>query len=155
MYKCPAEGCSKSFETATTLKMHQDSIHEFQPRACKVEGCDPTILYDSKNAFRKYQKDIHPSWTPKGCPIEGCGCNIQFKTAQALKGHLQVIHQITDRALLKSYTYVRTRSYSSQRCSYPSCGHATEFAEKRTLIKHLEGRHSVAKEDASDYITLK
>ena len=155
MYECPMEGCSKSFETATALKMHRDTIHEFKPRACKVEGCDPTILYDSINSFRKHQKDVHPSWTPKGCPIEDCGCDVQFKTAQALKGHLQVVHEITDKALLKSHTYVRTRSYSPQRCSYPGCNHATEFVDKKALVKHLETRHSVAKQDASDYITLK
>jgi len=72
MYECLMEGCSKSFETAKALKMHQDSTHEFKPRACKVEGCE----------------------------------------------------------------------------------HATEFAEKRTLVKHLETRHGVAKQDAWDYITL-
>lgn len=89
-----------------------------------------------------------------GYPIEGCGCDVQFKTAQALKDHLQVTHQITDKDFLKSHTYVRTRSYSPQRCSYPGCEHTTEFAEKRSLIKHLKGRHGVAKEDATNYITL-
>jgi hypothetical protein len=153
-YVCPVEGCASSFETATALKMHNDSQHEYRPRACQVEGCDPTILYDSVSAFKKHQKAVHPSWTPKACPIEGCLSKVMFKTAQALKTHIQVIHQITDKAVLKTYTYVRTKGYSPQRRSYPGCNHATEFAEKRTLIKHLERYHGVAKEDATDYITL-
>lgn len=154
LYTCSAEGCAKSFATAVGLKMHNESQHEYRPRACKVEGCDPNVLYNSVSAFRRHQKDVHPSWTPVGCPIEGCGCDVQFKTSQALKGHLQVTHKITDKDVLKSYTYVRTRSYSPQRCSYPGCEHTTEFSEKKGLIKHLDKRHGVAKEIAMGYITL-
>ncbi|KFY43691.1 hypothetical protein V494_01849 [Pseudogymnoascus sp. VKM F-4513 (FW-928)] len=75
MHECYAEGCSKSFKTALSLKMHYDNIHDFQPRACKVEGCDPTVLYDTPGTLRKHRITVHPSWTPKECPVKDCECD--------------------------------------------------------------------------------
>lgn len=40
-FPCPESGCPKSFTSATKLKSHQDNEHNYQPRACKMEGCDP------------------------------------------------------------------------------------------------------------------
>jgi hypothetical protein len=80
---------------------------------------------------------------------------VEFKTALSLNRHLTIIHHITDKAVLKEHTYVRTRSYPPQRCSYAGCENATEYKQKTKLIIHLEKAHGVTKEDASDYITLK
>jgi len=59
-YQCTVEGCFKSFSTENALKVHKNDIHDFKLRACKVEGCDPTILYDSGKAIRKHQTTVHP-----------------------------------------------------------------------------------------------
>ncbi|KAK0125600.1 hypothetical protein ONS96_009435 [Cadophora gregata f. sp. sojae] len=151
---CPVEGCTSSFDNAIALKMHDDNTHRWVPRACKNKDCDAAVLYDSYNAWTKHRKEAHPSWTPKGCPVEDCLSFVQFKTAQALKTHLQVSHQITDKDVLKSHTYVRTRSYVPQSCSFPSCQHPTQFKEKKAYIAHLKKVHEVEKEDASPYLTL-
>jgi len=117
-------------------------------------GCDPNVLYDSEKALKKHQRDVHPSWTPKRCPIEDCGSMVTFKTAQALKTHLQVSHKISDKAVLKSHTYMRTLSYSPQPCSYIACESKKTFIEKRSLINHLEKCHNIGKEDLDKYIKL-
>jgi hypothetical protein len=154
LYECPVEGCSKSFETESALKQHQTNMHDFKPRACKVKGCDPNVLYTSEETYKKHPKDVHPSWTPKGCPIQGCNSTVQFSSAQALKNHIQIVHQISDKDVLKSHTYVRTKSYTPQACSYPGCTNEKVFIEKRSMVNHLEKVHGVAKENASDYMTL-
>jgi hypothetical protein len=146
--------CSASFEKNSDLKYHRDNLHNYKPRACTSKDCDPTILYASRGAFRKHQTEAHPSWTPTNCPINGCTHRTSFKTAQALKAHIQVVHKIDDKELLKRYTYVRTLSYFAQSCSYPECVHAKVFKEKRALVAHLEKVHEVAKNDVTIYIIL-
>jgi hypothetical protein len=154
LYKCSVRDCDASFETEAGLQYHQKTQHSYKPRACRVEGCDPGILYHSRNAFRKHQTAFHPSWTPKRCPVDACACTIEFANAQTLKTHLQVTHKMEDKALLKSHTYVRTLSFPPQRCSYPGCGHETVYKEKRRLIIHLQKSHGVAKDESTTYITL-
>jgi hypothetical protein len=149
---CPV--CGVPFEKASGLKFHYDNMHDYKPRACGVKGCDPAILYESRSAFRKHQAAVHPSWTPKRCPIDDCTSEVNFKTAQALKAHIQVIHKIEDKELLKRHTYVRTLSYLPQSCSYPECVHTTVFKDKKALIAHLEKVHKVVKDDATTYIIL-
>jgi hypothetical protein len=149
---CPVRDAS--FEKASGLKFHYDNVHDYKPRACGVEGCDPAILYESRSAFRKHQTAVHPSWTPKRCPIDGCTSDVNFKRVQAFKAHIQVIYKIEGKELLKRYTYVRTLSYLPQSCLYPQRVHATVFKDKQGLIAHLEKVHKVTKDNATTYIVL-
>jgi hypothetical protein len=88
------------------------------------------------------------------CPIDDCTSTVNFKSAQALKGHLQVIHEIEDKAVLKSHTYARTAHFPPQRCPYKTCKHPTIFKGKRRLAIHLEKNHSILKEDAEACMTF-
>ncbi len=97
-------------------------------------------------------RDAHPSWIPKKCPVDDC--DLIFKSAQSLKTHLQTIHKIADKAILKEHTYGRTGRFPAQSCSFPECEYPTVYKEKRHYVKHLKSHHQVEDGDTGSYIIL-
>jgi hypothetical protein len=52
---CPVDRCSASFKIEEALKFSTDNSHQYKPRSCKAESCDPAVLYNSRSEWRKHQ----------------------------------------------------------------------------------------------------
>lgn len=68
-FACNEPGCESSFDSESLLKGHVENVHDdWQPRSCRREGCDPTIIYQTRAKFERHGKKAHTSYRPTACP---------------------------------------------------------------------------------------
>lgn len=70
--KFSCDGCERSYDTKYLLDKHKTEIHNWKPRACKKDGCDPNIVFQVRHEYTKHVEKCHPTWTPAKCQYPGC-----------------------------------------------------------------------------------
>ncbi|OQD68729.1 hypothetical protein PENDEC_c031G04877 [Penicillium decumbens] len=101
-YPCPHQGCEAIFPNNKSLKCHIHRSHEWLPKACQRDGCDPALMYTTYAAWHNHDNSHRRTeWVPRLCPVEDCG-SMKVKKGTlwnwrgALLRHLKQFHYMDD-----------------------------------------------------------
>jgi uncharacterized C2H2 Zn-finger protein len=153
-WKCPHEGCDKSYADRWGLQRHIKGTHEWVAKPCE-HGCDPTTLYTT---IDRYQGHISREHKESGglwpCPCRYPGCNNDenktYKQYNVLRGHLINAHGLTTAAQWQPYlpTQPRRLNWVARTCPMTDCRSVIVFKKRPELVKHIARVHHMSHNDA-------
>ncbi|CAG2116393.1 unnamed protein product [Medioppia subpectinata] len=131
-YKCPFEGCDKSFGSDRDLRIHSRShktyLKSYNNYACDWEGCDRR--FTKRDDLLAHVSAAHTNDKPYQCP----DCDKRFAIERLLKSH-QRYHRMCEQKTVDSGDASR-----DQRCDCIDCGKS--FKTRRYLNKHRRYVHT-------------
>ncbi|KAK8809912.1 hypothetical protein WA158_000855 [Blastocystis sp. Blastoise] len=119
-YTCLYEGCTKSFSTKGSLRIHMRSHNNVQKKyICQIPGCNKE--FQSISGFNKHKRSHIQN---QQYPCTAMNCNKVFKSKQGLQLHILNIHQ----------------SKKPYPCEYPNCNKS--FSRRCDLHLHVMRIHT-------------
>jgi hypothetical protein len=150
-FPCDRDGCDKSFESKGRLNNHVADMRDWEPRACKKPGCDPSFVFQSRREFAKHGERAHSPYTPT-CQYPGCTCQIKFASSKTYRAHLGSVHSLNDRKEKDKYMPGKKPTFVPLKCRLPSCTSTQTFAQRSTLRTHLASKHNYTDEEIESYM---
>ena len=135
-FPCDRSGCKSSFDNKGRLNNHINEVHEWKPRSCKVEGCDPKVVFESRTELKRHQAANHSPYTPTLCQFPGCSSKVEYANAGTYRRHLDT-HGLRDRKEKDRYMPGKRPPYIPSRCQFPGCSSKFAYTTIENYRKHL------------------
>jgi hypothetical protein len=152
--KFSCDGCERSYDAKYLPDKHKTEIHNWKPRACKKDGCDPNSVFQVRHEYTKHVEKCHPTWTPAKCQYPGCTSQVEFKSSKTYRDHLST-HGVRDRAEKDKYMPGpgKKPKFVRQQCRITGCPYKERFTQLSLLRAHLKSKHDFADADVEAYMS--
>lgn len=157
-FPCDRSGCKRTFDSQGRLTAHIKESHEWKPRSCDKEGCDPKVLFQSNNEFKRHGEKKHSPYTPSRCQFPGCSSEVAYATAMTYRHHLGT-HGLSDRKEKDKYMPEKKLTgkkpaFVPQKCQVPGCISTATHTQPSKLRDHLAKKHDYQADEIEDYLSL-
>jgi hypothetical protein len=150
-FRCPRSGCGKAFESAGKLNAHTKEQHDFEPKACTFNVCDPNKIYKSLKVLQEHISQHHSGNWPPRCLYPDCASNGTFKPGM-YRLHLYREHKLENREAREPYmpTKQAVRTWdTTTTCPILGCSTVTKFSRRNNLRAHIKNKHGYSSKDAT------
>lgn len=151
-FQCVRDGCQSSFARVSQLNLHIKEIHDWKPKACDREGCDPKLIYPSRSKFEKHRVLEHSAFKPSRCLVRDCTSTHTFNRAQRYRHHIQTVHKIFGKDIDQYMPGGKKMPYVARRCPMSGCRSTQTFLASGKLAKHLKDVHGLEDDEIEAHI---
>jgi hypothetical protein len=147
LYICDHEGCGSAFSSPSTLQVHIDGFHLWEPKSCVVPGCTDDRKFANRAALNNHIRDCHHPIEPAmRCSYPGCTSTTLWGQTHNYKEHLKLRHHLVSAAMQKPYLpqnqssqKISTSSFQPTECPIGGDSPACKKTYKRAadLTRHL------------------
>ena len=144
------ESCDFSSDLVGQLNRHVKLVHNYEPKACKEQGCDPNVFCQTLAKFSAHMR-IHASFKPNKCLFPGCTHPVVYTTSMTYRKHLGTAHNVSERSEKDKYMPDYKPPFVAHNCRAEGCQSKQLWTAPGKLKQHLREKHEYSEDEVDAY----